>query len=51
MKSAKPTAAINGPAISGIFGPYFSTRPPAQLESRKIIRINGKRAAPAAVAG
>jgi hypothetical protein len=50
MKSAKPRAAINGPATSGIFGPYFSTSPPAQRESRKIIKMNGKRAAPAAVA-
>jgi hypothetical protein len=50
MKRAKPHAAINGPTTSGSLGPYLSTSPPAQRESRNMIKMNGKKAAPAAVA-
>src|SRR5882724_1212763 len=48
-KSAKPAAAIVGPAKSGGRGPNFAIKPPDQRESANMISTNGNKAAPAAV--
>jgi hypothetical protein len=41
---------MNGPMISGLLGPQRATNPPDQRERRKIRRISGSMAPPAAVA-
>src|ERR1700751_4421712 len=48
-KRTKPPAATRGPMMRGFRGPYRSTRPPAQRESRNINSTIGKVAAPARV--
>jgi hypothetical protein len=49
-KSAKPAAAMSGPIVNGSFAPNRAMSPPDQRESKKISRIRGSSAAPAAVA-
>src|SRR4051812_12640927 len=46
----KPTAAMSGPTINGIFPPYLFTSPPDQRDRENINKMIGKLAAPAAVA-
>jgi tripartite-type tricarboxylate transporter receptor subunit TctC len=49
-KSAKPTAAIVGPAISGTRAPTRSSRPPDQRDKAPMMIVKGKNTAPASVA-
>src|SRR5258708_19903636 len=46
-KSAKPTAAIVGPAISGTRAPTRSSKPPDQRDKTPIMIVKGKNTAPA----
>src|SRR6266852_5614087 len=48
-KRVKPSAVMTGPTTSGSFAPKRFTKPPAQRESRNMIRLNGTKAAPAKV--
>ena len=48
--SAKPAAAIVGPAISGNRAPSRSSKPPAQRDSTPMITVNGRNTVPASVA-
>src|SRR5437773_2468364 len=45
-----PTAAIAGPITSGRRAPKRSNNPPAQRDSAPMMMVNGRNAAPAAVA-
>src|SRR5262249_42340720 len=49
-RSAKPQAAIAGPITSGQRMPKRSIRPPAQRDRAAMINVNGRKAAPVAVA-
>ena len=49
-KSARPTAAIVGPAISGTRAPTRSSRPPDQRDKTPMMIVKGKNTAPASVA-